>query len=1192
MAAPLISVMAGFFSLIMALSILTLNCNGIRDQSKRVGLVQWLRSLPVGADIVCLQETHCLSSSECSSWFLSSGFSAVVSPGSSHSCGCIVLFRPSLSLVNSWCDVSGRYLQVEFSFFGSSFRVCCVYAPNRNPARDQFFGDLHSKIDPSIPTILCGDFNEVFDRSVDRAGSDPSVSPRDSSSSLKYLFDDCCVVDIWRYLHPSSVGFTWTRWDGSLASRIDLFGVPFSWVPSVSSCSFVPCPFSDHCGVFLSCSIPDAVPPGPGFWKLNISVLDDPEYVELISNAWRSWRNSISRFPSLAKWWDGGKSLIKGLTIRYCCRKAGARSRLRDLLVRLIDHLKAKVDLGSSSCLGPYHSALAELAALDSHVAKGAQVRSRVKWVEEGESSSSYFFRLERKRGSDRWISALRDEDDSIVSSPRDLCTSLSSFFSGLFSASPVDPRIQTDLLGNLSSSLPDDQSSLCEGHLSVEEVLVALRGMARRKAPGLDGLPMEFYLKFWSVLGSDLVAVLNSSFDSGCLSLSQRRGVISLSFKKGDRLDPRNWRPITLLNVDYKLASRAIAGRLLKVIHLLVAEDQTCGVPGRYIGENVALLRDVVAFASSSGAPVAILSLDQEKAFDRVDWGFMRSTLVAMGFGPSFVAWVDLFYHRVQSSVNVNGYISGFFDLSRGVRQGCPLSPLLYVLVSEVLAANIRCNTRISGLHIPGFPPLSPISQYADDTSLIVSSDDAIRAVFETYALFERASGSKLNQTKSKGLWLGGWCGRTDPPVALEWSSCKIKVLGVFIGAGDLDVDNWRPRIEAVDHVLKSWRSRCLSFRGKALVINALALSRVWYVASLVHMPAWVAKELSSLAFSFFWSGKRELVSRSVVIQSSLFGGFSVVSVQYKVWALLGQWVRRFASSSAGWSSLMSFWFVSSFGVLPSVVFSSPFCFDPRVLPPFYSSLLLAWRGLNGSFATARNSLVFGSSCPHVCCPVAVMSTKSCYLYLLSENMVPPHCVGKFFPVYGSLDWPSTWRSLTFFDLDRQVTDLCWKIAHGVLYTAQRLVSFGLPVPPSCFCGSPVESLEHLFFFCPLAQSVLSWLQSLLFCFSFMCPALLCRHVLFGFSSDELIVTPRVFVYLLNLCKYFIWQSRNDFRFRAVRPGAAAVIARVKSRLRFHLPIFFKRFQSARRRRFFHRQWGARGVVATVSDGHLSLAL
>ena len=225
MAGPLISVMAGLFSLIMALSILTLNCNGIRDQSKRAGLVQWLRSLPVSADIVCLQETHCLSSAECSSWFLSSGFSAVVSPGSSHSCGCIVLFRPSLSLANSWCDVWGRYLQVEFSFFGKSFRVVCVYAPNRNPARDQFFDELHSRIDPSIPTVLRGDFNEVFDRSLDRAGGGLSTSSRDSSSSLKYLFEDCCVIDIWRYLHPSSSGFTWTRWDGSLASRIDLFSV-------------------------------------------------------------------------------------------------------------------------------------------------------------------------------------------------------------------------------------------------------------------------------------------------------------------------------------------------------------------------------------------------------------------------------------------------------------------------------------------------------------------------------------------------------------------------------------------------------------------------------------------------------------------------------------------------------------------------------------------------------------------------------------------------------------------------------------------------------------------------------------------------------------------------------------------------------------------------------------------------------
>ncbi len=167
--------------------------------------------------------------------------------------------------------------------------------------------------------------------------------------------------------------------------------------------------------------------------------------------------------------------------------------------------------------------------------------------------------------------------------------------------------------------------------------------------------------------------------------------------------------------------------------------------------------MADVAGYASSSGIPVAILSLDQEKAFDQVDWSFMCSTLLPMAFGPSSVSWVDLFYNHVQSAVNVKGYVSPFFNLSRGVHQGCPLSPLLYVLVSKVLAINICCNPPISGLCLPVSDPLSPFSQYADDTSLILTSDDSIVPSFETYALFEKASDSKLNQSKSKGLWLGG---------------------------------------------------------------------------------------------------------------------------------------------------------------------------------------------------------------------------------------------------------------------------------------------------------------------------------------------------------------------------------------------------------------------------------------------------
>lgn len=190
-----------------------------------------------------------------------------------------MLFRPSLSFVTSWADSEGHFLQCEFLLHDIHFRVICVYAPNHNPERDQFFDDVATNVDPAIPTVLAGDFNAVFDRCTDRAGSDTLDASRESSVALACLFDDCCCVDIWRYLHPSSSGFTWSKWNGLLSSRIDLIVCPYSWVASVSSCDIISCPFSDHCALIFSDSISDVVPPGPGLWKLNIFVLNEDAYV-------------------------------------------------------------------------------------------------------------------------------------------------------------------------------------------------------------------------------------------------------------------------------------------------------------------------------------------------------------------------------------------------------------------------------------------------------------------------------------------------------------------------------------------------------------------------------------------------------------------------------------------------------------------------------------------------------------------------------------------------------------------------------------------------------------------------------------------------------------------------------------------------------------------------------------------------
>ena len=225
---------------------------------------------------------------------------------------------------------------------------------------------------------------------------------------------------------------------------------------------------------------------------------------------------------------------------------------------------------------------------------------------------------------------------------------------------------------------------------------------MTHNKTPGFDGLPMEFYLSFWDILGKDLVDVLNYGCVRGCLSYSQRQGTITLVPKKGDLRNRKNWRPITLLNCDYKIASRAISGRLLKVLSEVISPDQSGSVPGRFIGETVLLLQNIVDFATLNNIPAALISLDQEKAFDRVDWPFLSQDFTSMGFGPNFLQWISTFYTDVLSTVQVNGFFTPFFSLSRGVRQGCPLSPLLYIITAEVLACNIRACPRIEGFFCP----------------------------------------------------------------------------------------------------------------------------------------------------------------------------------------------------------------------------------------------------------------------------------------------------------------------------------------------------------------------------------------------------------------------------------------------------------------------------------------------------------
>ena len=291
------------------------------------------------------------------------------------------------------------------------------------------------------------------------------------------------------------------------------------------------------------------------------------------------------------------------------------------------------------------------LKAIEDRSVEGAIIRSREQWLEFGEKLTKYFYQLEKQRQTRNAINELRVEDQT-VTSHKNILTACRDFYVKLYSAEAVDLNSQDWLLNQLDTTLTYEDQAKCEGALTLSECYEALSQMQTNKSPGADGFPVEFYRSFWSLLGPDLVAVLNYSYEHGQLSDSQKQGIIRLLYKKDDPLLLKNWRPISLLNTDYKICTKVLANRLKKVLSVILSEDQTCGVPGRSIYENLFLLRDTLDYIKHKQLSAALISLDQKKAFDRVNHSFLQRVLSRFSFGPSFRQWVTIVYTDIHSCV------------------------------------------------------------------------------------------------------------------------------------------------------------------------------------------------------------------------------------------------------------------------------------------------------------------------------------------------------------------------------------------------------------------------------------------------------------------------------------------------------------------------------------------------------------
>ena len=342
-----------------------------------------------------------------------------------------------------------------------------------------------------------------------------------------------------------------------------------------------------------------------------------------------------------------------------------------------------------------------------------------------------------------------------ITTDPYQILGEQRRFYNSLYESqyNDTNDKLSETFLSNLKMlTLSEGQKQSCEGEISLEELESVLNSFQNNKSPGNDGLPIEFYKTCWNLINESFMECVKESFKYGEMSSSQRKAVINLIEKQGkDRKLIENWRPISLINVDAKIISKVIAVRVKNVLPNIIHHNQTGYVKDRYIGETVRSIFDIMEFTDTENTPDILIFIDFKKAFDTVEWHYLFDCLKAFNFGPDLINWVKTFYRNIESCVINNGLTSDYFTLARGVRQGDPLSPYLFLLVIETLAISIRKNPEIEGIKIGNNE--TKVLQYADDTTAVLSNLDSANALFQQLDLFKNLCGLEINSSKTEGM-------------------------------------------------------------------------------------------------------------------------------------------------------------------------------------------------------------------------------------------------------------------------------------------------------------------------------------------------------------------------------------------------------------------------------------------------------
>uniref|UniRef100_A0A3B3IJR3 Reverse transcriptase domain-containing protein n=1 Tax=Oryzias latipes TaxID=8090 RepID=A0A3B3IJR3_ORYLA len=950
----------------------SLNVRGLRDNVKRKSMFLFCKN--VKASCILLQETHSVKADE-QFWSNQWGDKILFCHGTNKSSGVALLFKNcSFKVITHISDDDGHWLICVLKTDDGFLILCNVYGYNIPSHNKLLLTEIakHVKLLNhkycTNTVVIGGDYNMVLDEWLDRVPS--KFNTHHINPTLRDFCLDVNVSDPWRIKNPLRQTFSWFKPNGSSKSRIDFWLVSNNLLQNKIDVNISAAPLTDHCLIELNVSSQIQKSFGRGYWKFNSSLLTNETFCNAVIELLETL-NSDSTLKSYTDKWEFFKFKVRQTAIKHSKLIAKHYKQKETEILTELNQICSKPVFNEDD---KQRRSILQCSLDDIYIkkAKGAFIRSRAKWVELGEKSTSYFCNLEKKRQEKNTIKKLHI-NNQLCSDPQMISKEISSFYSNLYSSSYSESHNNTffQTIKDFIPKIDDNFRNSCDSEITLQELEKALSCLSNDKAPGCDGLTSNFYKFFWQHIKDLIFEMFKEIIQNGSLTHTMKQGVITLIPKPGK--DPTfldNLRPITLLNTDYKLLTHIFSNRFKSDITQIISETQSGFIKGRSIHNNLRLVLDMIDYEHLIDTDGFILFLDFYKAFDMIEHNFMFQTLQFFGFGNKFINTVKTFYYETSSCVCLPQGTSHRFNINKGIKQGCPISPLLFIAAAEMLSLLIK-HTDFGKLTVANAE--FSISQLADDTTIFLNNLHDIPKILKTIDIFSKASGLKLNLNKCEILPI-------KPCTLLNAYNIPIKstvkYLGMHITKNKTDLEklNVWDKLEKCSTLLNNWAQRDLSIFGRILLTKIESISRFIYPTYSIGVPKQAIKSINQVNFNFIWKRKTHYVKQGTLTKKYEDGGLQAIDFNSLNGTLKINWLKSFIRNQN------SIWFIvpnKIFSSLGGIQFLLSCDFDNKKLPiqlsSFHQQVLMYWKLIykhnysphntplwNCRYITIRNKSVF----------------------------------------------------------------------------------------------------------------------------------------------------------------------------------------------------------------------------------------